>query len=131
MKSAIGFCALVSVLMVGCAEWCAAQDPDYIQQGIKAYGTYQAGNIDVVSMTNGNLTIHIPLVSYPQRGKLDLGYYLVYNNKNYVVKTLQEGDQQVTMIDFMSDSHFGVPLGSPLRPVADQEFITTETIVQE
>jgi hypothetical protein len=55
-----------------------AQDPDDIQQGIKAYGTYEGGEFDSVSMTNGNLVLNIPLVSYPQRGKLHFGYYLRY-----------------------------------------------------
>jgi hypothetical protein len=32
------------------------------------------GQFDSIPMTNGNLNLHIPLVSYPQRGKLRLDY---------------------------------------------------------
>jgi RHS repeat-associated protein len=57
------------------------QDNDDIQQGLKAYGTYRGGEFDLVSMTNGSVNMHIPLVSYPQRGKLHLSYSLIYNSK--------------------------------------------------
>jgi hypothetical protein len=75
--------ALLAFMAFASSTALLAQDPDDIQQGIKAYGTYRGGDIDSVSMTNGNLTIDIPIISYPQRGKLDLGYKLIYNGKNY------------------------------------------------
>jgi RHS repeat-associated protein len=56
-----------------------AQDVAGLEQGIKPYGSYHGGDIDSVSMVNGSLSIHIPLVSYPQRGgRLHLGFELVY-----------------------------------------------------
>jgi RHS repeat-associated protein len=64
-----------------------AQDIDDVQSGIKAYGTYRGGDIDSVSMTNGNLIADIPLVSFPQRGKAHLGFKLIYNRKAYRQKT--------------------------------------------
>jgi len=69
-----------------------AQDNDDIQQGIKAYGTYRGGDIDSVSMTNGNLILKIPLVSFPERGKLHLGFELVYNRQVYTQKTMCQAD---------------------------------------
>jgi len=55
----------------------AAQQSANLEQGLKPFGTYRGGNLDSVSMTNGNLTLHIPLVSYPQRGgKLRLDFFI-------------------------------------------------------
>jgi YD repeat-containing protein len=124
MKSrAISFFTLLALTVTGCAGWSVAQDPDDIQQGIKAYGTYRGGDIDSTSMTNGNLTVHIPLVSYPQRGKLDLGYKLVYNGKNYKQKTTCQADICTTYVDRIS-------LGSPLLAVPSSAFTTKVTSVQ-
>src|ERR1051326_813820 len=61
-----------------------AQNDVNLDQGLKPYGSYMGGNIDTVSLTNGNLMLHIPLVSYPQRGgRLKLAFYLRYNNKGF------------------------------------------------
>ncbi|HXE90757.1 MAG TPA: hypothetical protein VNK82_07325, partial [Terriglobales bacterium] len=58
-----------------------------LEQGLKPYGQYQGGDIDSVSLTSGNLVLHIPLVSYPQRGQnLTLDFQIVYNNKSWEVK---------------------------------------------
>ncbi len=56
-----------------------------LETGLKAYGSYEGGNIDSVSLTNGNLILHAPVFSYPQRGPLDWTYLLTYNNKGFVV----------------------------------------------
>lgn len=63
-----------------------AQDLAGLEQGTKPYGAYHGGDIDSVSMANGNLTLHIPIDSYPQRGgKLHLGFSLVYTNPVYTL----------------------------------------------
>src|SRR5579872_1371727 len=66
---------------------CGAQayiDPT-LELGMKPYGTFEGGSIDSVSMTNGSLNLHIPLVSYPQRGgRLHFGFYLMYVGGSYV-----------------------------------------------
>jgi RHS repeat-associated protein len=59
-----------------------AQDPT-LTQGIKPYGAYHGGDIDVVSFDNGKLDLHIPLLSYPQRGKLQMSFTVRYNNPGY------------------------------------------------
>ena len=73
--------AILSWVVLSSAVVAMAQDQEDIQNGIKAYGTYRGGDIDSVSMTNGNLVIKIPLASYPQRGKVHLSYSLFYTNK--------------------------------------------------
>jgi hypothetical protein len=53
-----------------------AQTDVNLDQGMKPYGSYMGGKLDTVSLTNGNLMLHIPLVSYPQRGdRLSLGFF--------------------------------------------------------
>jgi hypothetical protein len=52
---------------------CQAPGPE-IQQGMTPYASFQDGEIDSVNLGSGNVVIHTPLVSYPQRGgKLRLG----------------------------------------------------------
>jgi RHS repeat-associated protein len=51
-----------------------------VDVGLQGYHDYHGGDIDHVNLDNGNLTINIPIVSYPQRGdalKMDFG--VVYN----------------------------------------------------
>jgi RHS repeat-associated protein len=61
-----------------------AQSPPDIAQGLTPYGSYMGGKLDSVNLNNGNVTLHIPLVSYPQRGgKLDLSFFIRYNNKGW------------------------------------------------
>ncbi|HSY91514.1 MAG TPA: RHS repeat-associated core domain-containing protein [Candidatus Binatus sp.] len=60
-----------------------AQQPDNEQQGLTFYGSYEGGNVDTVNVKNGKVTLHIPLVSYPQRGNLKLSFSLVENNIGY------------------------------------------------
>jgi RHS repeat-associated protein len=48
--------------------------------GLQAYHDYHGGDIDHVSVDNGNLTLTIPIVSYPQRGNaLKVDFPVVYN----------------------------------------------------
>jgi len=46
------------------------------EQGMKPYDSFHGGDLDSISMTNGGLVLHIPLVSFPQRGNLDLSFSL-------------------------------------------------------
>jgi RHS repeat-associated protein len=60
----------------------SAQDLSGLEQGLKPYGSYRGGDIDSISTVNGNLTLHIPLISYPQRGgKIHFGFSVVYKNQ--------------------------------------------------
>lgn len=51
------------------------------EQGIKPYGSYHGGNIDIITLNNSKLELHIPLLSYPQRGKLQLGFEVRYQSE--------------------------------------------------
>lgn len=51
------------------------------QLGEQYLGAYHGGDIDSVSLTSGTLSLKFPFLSYPQRGKLHLGFSLMYNNQ--------------------------------------------------
>jgi hypothetical protein len=78
----LGFLLL---LLLTCAPSHAQLDIDpTLERGLKPYGSFEGGNIDSVSMTNGSLNLHIPLLSYPQRGgKLHVGFFVKYDNDSY------------------------------------------------
>jgi len=56
------------------------------EQGLKPYDSFHGGDFDSVSLTNGGLAEHIPIVSFSQRGKLDLSFSLRFSSKQWQVK---------------------------------------------
>jgi RHS repeat-associated protein len=61
----------------------AQSDPDF-ETGLKPFGSYHGGDIDVINLSNGSLTIDLPLMSYPQRGgKLNLSFDFRMTNFSY------------------------------------------------
>ncbi len=118
-RAIISFAAIVLFVVV-LTGLSLAQDPDDVQQGIKAYGTYRGGDIDSVSMTNGNLTLDIPVISYPQRGKVHLGYKLVYGGN----KTLQQ--KIVCLLDVCTTYVYNFAGGVGLSP--DQGFTIRQPV---
>ena len=74
-------CRILCLLSVLClaALPAVAQDDPTAEFGMKPFGSFQGGNIDNVNLLNESLNVHIPLVSYPQRGgKLNLGFSVNY-----------------------------------------------------
>lgn len=59
----------------------AAQTNPNLEIGIKPYGSYDSNDFDSISVTNQNLFLHIPFLSYPQRGSLTDKAYITYNGK--------------------------------------------------
>src|SRR5882724_4395787 len=53
------------------------------EQGMKPYDSFHGGDLDSVSMTNGGMVLHIPLVSFPQRGNLDLSFSVYASSKSW------------------------------------------------
>jgi RHS repeat-associated protein len=79
----LGICALFLTLFVGLTDAAIAQTvtvPDPTQEsGYKPFGSFAFGDFDSVNVMNLELDLHIPLVSYPQRGgKLKVGFELAY-----------------------------------------------------
>jgi len=69
-----------------------AQDSFDMQRGLTPYGSFKGGDLDSVNMVNGNLIAHIPILSFPQRGKsLRLNYNIYYNDKQYYLNYTMNG----------------------------------------
>ena len=119
------FCPLIeSVLFLLLFNVLAAnaQDLAGLEQGIKPYGSYNGGDIDSISMVNGSLTLHIPLISFPQRGgRLHLGFSLFYNNPIYTLtnNTLPNGSCPSECYTWIMGSAANMYSGSGLSVVAD------------
>src|SRR5579864_9180304 len=71
----------MALILLGSVAACAQTSPD-LEQGMKPYGSYHGGNLDRISLTNGNLFFQADLLAYSQRGG-ELAYPIVlqYNNK--------------------------------------------------
>jgi len=65
---------------------CYAQSDPNTEQGTKPYDSTHGGDLDTVSLTSGGLSLHIPLVSFPQRGGTDLSFFISFSNKQWYVK---------------------------------------------
>ena len=50
------------------------------QAGEQAYMSYHGGDIDSISLNNGSLSLNLPFLSYPQRGKLHVSFNLMYHD---------------------------------------------------
>jgi hypothetical protein len=75
---------LLGVLLVGTYPVLAQTNVNE-EQGLKPYDSWHGGDLDSVSMSNGGLTLHIPLLGYPQRGNLDLSFTAYSNTKQWVL----------------------------------------------
>jgi hypothetical protein len=79
---------LISVLIAFPIRVQAQDNPD-VATGLIPYQSLHGGDIGLVNLTNGNVFVSIPLVSYPQRGgKLALSFSLIFNGKTAVVKVI-------------------------------------------
>src|SRR5713226_5551650 len=75
--------AVVAVILAGSVLMLGQTQPNLLN-GMPPLGSYDGSSVDTVNLMNGNLTLHIPLpFDYPQRGKLEIKYYLVLNSKTW------------------------------------------------
>jgi YD repeat-containing protein len=76
-------CCLASAL---CLLLSPASFSQNFDRGFVPYESYQTSGIDSVNLANGNLLVHIPIISYPQRGTMPpLSLSLRYNNPRWTV----------------------------------------------
>jgi hypothetical protein len=72
----------VAVLTLLSSPAVAQYTPDDMAGAMRPYDSYHGGDIDSVNLGNGNLALHIPLLSYPQRGSdLKVDFQLLYNGR--------------------------------------------------
>jgi RHS repeat-associated protein len=89
-------------LLVFFAAPLMAQD---FQAGIVPYGAYDEQGFDNIGLSNGNLILTIPLMSYPQKGTLpDVGYSLISNDPDWV-QNCNTDDQGNTYCDWELDNN--------------------------
>jgi hypothetical protein len=51
------------------------------QLGLQPYQSYDAGDIDVIGLSNGTVSLDLPFLSYPQRGALKFSFNMIYSNQ--------------------------------------------------
>lgn len=83
LKLQLAFCSLLTIFL-SCSA--LSQTNPNIDQGLTPFGSYDHSNEDSVSLTTGNLMVHIPLFDYPQRGKQDLKVRIQVNGHQWYVK---------------------------------------------
>ena len=72
------------------------QNASVLEQGINRDNNYLHSEIDSVNTSNGNLVLHIPLLSYKQRGALpDFELEMGYNNKSWQLATIQATEETI------------------------------------
>jgi RHS repeat-associated protein len=73
--------ASLALFATNCA--CFAQTNPNLETGFKPFGSYDETSFDSVSITNGDLSLHIPMFDYPQRGYLSARVQIVYHGKGW------------------------------------------------
>src|ERR1700722_6024491 len=82
-------------LFIFVAGYANAQTPTpTVDQGTNPYSSLHGGDFDSVVLSNGNLLLNIPLISYPQRGSLHLGFSVAYDNRTIYSTSVPDGPTQ-------------------------------------
>jgi hypothetical protein len=63
------------------------------QLGLQPYQSYDFGNIDVIGLSSGTVSLDLPFLSYPQRGSLKFSFNLIYSNEPQHVGLFKAGGQ--------------------------------------
>jgi hypothetical protein len=70
------------MLLIGLGGVCSAQTNPNTDNGVKPFGSYDAASIDTIDLATGALSLHIPLLSYPQRGNFPaIKYSIAFGSK--------------------------------------------------
>jgi RHS repeat-associated protein len=84
-------CLVLLLIMVPAWPVFAQTAPDF-NSGLTPYQTYHGGDIDSINTATGSLNLHIPLISFPQRGSgLRLTFAINYNSTTVQRKYLGWG----------------------------------------
>ncbi|HEY1527869.1 MAG TPA: RHS repeat-associated core domain-containing protein [Candidatus Angelobacter sp.] len=84
MKSA-KLWVLLTILIAVSAPLIGQNNPNE-EQGLKPYDSISGGDLDSTSLTSGGVGLHIPLAAFPQRGNLDLSFFVSSSNKQWYIK---------------------------------------------
>jgi RHS repeat-associated protein len=109
MKKTIICAALILLLFVSARS--ASSQVATPEGGANPYKSYSGGDIDHIQMQNGGLYLQIPLLSYPQLGKLKLSFSLLANEPQYYM---------TSTCDTIGDCYFGYDFSPPAGPCDSQ-----------
>ena len=70
----------VFILAFGNQPAFSQQEDPTLEVGFKPFGSYHGGDLDSINLSNGFLNLHIPVVTYPQRGDIGYTVQILYNN---------------------------------------------------
>jgi hypothetical protein len=81
------------------------------QLGMQPYQTYAGGEVDYVSLANGNLSIDFPMLNYRQRGKVRLDFHLYYSQEwqHFYVQYETNPDGTTSSFRFWGPPPSGLP----------------------
>jgi hypothetical protein len=68
------------------------------QLGTTAYQSYSGSSLESVNLATGTLSVHIPLLSYPQRGSLKLNFELLSTGAPVLTEYTQTVGKQENML---------------------------------
>ena len=89
MKKSLALSCLFLVALI--SKTSIAQVTADIAQGQSPYGVYQVGNIDSVNVVNGNLSLRIPLLNYPEVGQdLRMDFHIYSNDKQWYIGNFKD-----------------------------------------
>jgi hypothetical protein len=89
--------------------------------GLNPFGSYDGSGIDSVNLATGDLTIHIPLFSYPQRGTLKSASVMALNAK--IFKVFQNCNSQTGVCNDSWKLSSGFPWTIPGITIRDVNFL--------
>jgi YD repeat-containing protein len=79
------FSVVSTVIVLGFSLFAQSYDP-VLETGIAPFQSYGGGSVDSVNLATGNLSLHIPLVSFPQRGGVLHANFLLSHNSTTIHK---------------------------------------------
>ncbi len=104
-----------------------AQETPSVDQGLKAYGSFHGADIDSVILINGKLNLHIPLISYPQRGGGPHGGFFVFFPNPYFTKQTVCVGFPTTCKTFWGNEAPGVQIKADFELAAESYLISGVT----
>jgi len=124
------YCAVAFTALFFCVQG-NAQVPLAFQEGSIFTSSYHGADVDKVNLTNGALSLRIPIYSLPEKGDLKLSYSLVFNSNNLrpqlacYTDDSNPFDPQTTCAQY---TVFGDSIGP--RLVIDQTLKLDEIVIQ-
>lgn len=106
--------AISALLLLVLTRFAVGQSTVNEDQSMKPYASWHGGELDTNRMTNGGLVLHIPLLSYSQRGSLDFSFFPRFNTKQWTVKIRTSQNGQILSKNWQPQGTIGAQVVSSL-----------------